>query len=129
METTKIKSNGRKIITEYYNFCIQNNKMTTKFNFKNASKNFKFYYCFKRGKGCGGLTVFDIVKKEFRVYNQCDFNINHDNINFEKFEKLYLQNQLNSIDMSLKKYQRYFFGQYLKITKLQINLLLLINLN
>ena len=75
MESTKIKSNDTKMITEYYNFCYQSNNMTTKFNFKNASKNFKFYYCFKRGIGCGGLTVLDIVKKEFRVYNQCDFNI------------------------------------------------------
>ena len=80
--------------------------MTIKFNFKNASKNVKFYYCFNRGKGCGGFALYDIVKNEFRVYKQCDFNINHDNINFEKFEKLYLQNQLNLVDMSLKKYQR-----------------------
>ena len=109
MESTKINSNGIKILTEYYNFCNQSNNMTTKFNFKNVSKNFKFYYCFKRVKGCDGLAVFDIVKKEFRVYNQFDFNINHDNINFEKFGKFYLQNQLDSKDMSLKKYQRYYF--------------------
>ena len=111
MESTKIKSNGIKILTEYYNFCNQSNNMTTKFNFKNASKNFKFYYSFKRVKGCDGLAVFDIMKKEFRVYNQCDFNINHDNINFEKF---YLQNQLDSRDMSLIKYQRYFFNLIIK---------------
>lgn len=106
MKSTKIKSNGTKIFTEYYNFCNQSNNMTTKFNFKNASTNFKFYYCFKRVKGCDGLAILDIMKKEFGVYNQCDFNINHDNINFEKF---YLQNQLDSRDMSLIKYQRYYF--------------------
>ena len=60
------------------------------------------------------LDVFNIVKKEFRVYKQCDFNINNDNINFEKFEKLYLQNQLKSMDMPLKKYQRYFFREIFK---------------
>lgn len=68
----------------------------------------------QRGKGCGGLAVFDIVKDEFMVYNQCDFSINHDNVNFEKFEKFFLQNQLDSIDMSLKKYQRYYFRSLFK---------------
>ena len=33
MEAIKIKSNGTKIITEYYNLCYENNYMTTKFNF------------------------------------------------------------------------------------------------
>lgn len=69
MESTKIKSNSKKIIKEYYNFCYQKNNITTKFNFKNSSKNYKFCYCSKRSKGCGGLAVFDIVKDEFRVYN------------------------------------------------------------
>ena len=57
-----------------------------------------------------------IIKEEFRVYKECNFKIDHENINFETFERLYNNNKLDKIDMNLKKYPRYFFRRYLKIT-------------
>ena len=52
VELVKTKANWKKIISEYYNFCYKSNNIITKFNFKNGSRNNKFYYCYKRGKGC-----------------------------------------------------------------------------
>lgn len=109
IEKIKTKTNGKKIVCEYYNFCYKSNNIITKFNFKNASKNNKFYYCYKRGKGCGGLAVYDIIREEFRVYKECNFEIDHENINYEAFERMYNNNKLDKIDLNLKKYQRYFF--------------------
>jgi len=65
-----------------YNDNQTENKLITKFNFKNASKNNKFYYCYKRWMECGGLAIYDIIKEEFRVYKKCNFEIYQENINF-----------------------------------------------
>lgn len=78
IEIVKTKTKGKKIICEYYNFCYKSNNIITKFNFKNASKNNKFYYCYKRGMGCGGFAIYDIIKEEFRVYKECNFEIDHE---------------------------------------------------
>ena len=64
--------------------------------------------------GCGGLAIYDIIKEEFRVYKECDFEIDHENINFDTFERLYNNNKLDKIGMNLKKYQRYFFRSIFK---------------
>ena len=63
--------------------------------------------------GCGGLAIYDNLKEEFRVYKECNFEIDHENINFEAFEREY-NNKLDKIDINLKKYQRYFFRSIFK---------------
>ena len=64
--------------------------------------------------GCGGLAIYDNLKEEFRVYKECNFEIDHENINFDTFERLYNNNKLDKIDINLKKYQRYFFRSIFK---------------
>ena len=63
---------------------------------------------------CGGLAIYDIIKEEFRVYKECNFEIYHENINFGAFKRLYNNIKLYKIDMNLKVYQRYFFKSIFK---------------
>ena len=47
-----------------------------------------------------------ILKKKniFHVYKGCNFYIDHKNINYEKFEMKCNNNEINDIDMNIKKY-------------------------
>ena len=92
----------------------------TKFNLKSSSKTSKYYNCYKRKKGCKGTGVYNIKENKFYVSNSCDFQIDHDNCNYEKFVNLYLNNKINEIDLNIKKYQRYFI-RYLFKNKLVID--------
>ena len=42
--------------------------------------------CFKRALGCQGKALYDIEKQEFKVYNQCNFDINHETFKYEKYK-------------------------------------------
>ena len=87
-----IKQNQKKlkvheILTEYYNFCYKDNQVVTKFNLKSTSKSAIYYVCYKRAKGCTGLAIFDIKTKEFRIYNSCNFKIEHEEYNYDRIYK------------------------------------------
>ena len=75
IDIIKTKINGKKINSESYTFCYEHNNFVTKFNLKNVTKNFKYFICYKRAKGCEGKAVYEIQKKEFKVYNSCNFDI------------------------------------------------------
>ena len=109
-----IIENDKKRGKKAYNFCYENNNIITKFLFKNNSKNKEFYTCYKAGKGCPGKAMYVINEDIFRVYVECNFNIKHENITFEKFEIMYNNNKLNEINMNIKKYQRYYFRYLFK---------------
>ncbi len=72
------------------------------------------YLYFKIGKGCPGKALYDIKNNEFRVYKECNFDINHEKCTFEKFEINYNNNDLTKIDINLKIYQRFFFRYLFK---------------
>ena len=61
--------------------------MVTKFNLKSTSKSAIYYVCYKRAKGCTGLAIFDIKTKEFRIYNSCNFKIEHEEYNDDRIYK------------------------------------------
>ena len=65
---------------------------------------------------CWGFAIYDIIKEEFRVYKECNFEVDHVNINFETFERQYNNSKLDKIDMNLKKIKYIFLDRYLKIT-------------
>ena len=69
-----------------YNFCYDEDNVLTRFIFKNSSKNYEFYYCYKKAKGYKGKGKYDIKTKEFKVYEKCDKNINHEKNTFPSFE-------------------------------------------
>ena len=52
--------------------------------------------------------MHDIQKKEFKIYNSCNFDIDHNNFNYEEFVTIYNNNTFDKIDMNLKKFQRYY---------------------
>ena len=82
------KKNGKIINTDYYNFTYKEKEFNTKFNLKSTTKNFRYYNCFKIGKGRKGLVLYDTEKNEFRIYQKCDFTINHEYYSYEKFEHI-----------------------------------------
>ena len=116
IDIIKTKLNGKKINSESYSFCYDDNDFVTKFNLKNISKNFKYFICFKRARGCEGKALYDIQKKEFKVYNSCNFDIDHNNFNYEEFVTIYNNNTFDKIDMNLKKFQRYYIRILFSIT-------------
>ena len=73
---------------EYYNFCYSENNLVSKCNYKNESKNKKFYNCYKINKVCPRKALYDKIN-EFSVYVKCNFEINHETFKFEKFEILF----------------------------------------
>ena len=64
--------------------------------------------------GCQGKALYDIKKQEFKVYNKCNFDINHENYKFEDFIQIYNKNTYDKIDINLKIYQRYFIRALFK---------------
>jgi hypothetical protein len=70
---------------------------------------------FKKGKGCEAKAFFDKNNNTFHVNKCCNFSIVHENIKYEKFEMMCSNNQLNDIDMNIKKYKRYYIRSFLKI--------------
>ena len=91
-----------------YNFCYDKDNVLTRFIFKNKSKNFEFYYCFKSAKGCPAKAKLDIKSNEFIVYIKCDKSINHEKNSYDNFEMIINNGKIESIDINLKCNQRYF---------------------
>ena len=109
------KINKKKLIA--FTFCYNKNNIITKFLFKNESKTREFYNCYKSGKGCNGKAFYGKLTQKFNVYKECDFTIEHEDINYEKFEEKCNNNSLNDIDISIKKYQRYYIRYLFKNKK------------
>jgi hypothetical protein len=86
----------------------------TRFIFKNKSKNFEFYYCFKSAKGCPAKAKLDIKSNEFIVYTKCDKSINHEKNSYDNFEMIINIGKIESIDINLKCNQRYFIRYLFK---------------
>ena len=105
--TRENKAKKNKIIP-IYNFCYDEDNLLTRFIFKNSSRNYEYYYCYKSGKGCKGKGKYDIKTKEFKVYVKCDKNINHEKNTFPNFEMKINNNKFDDIDMNLKCNQRYY---------------------
>ena len=66
IDMIKTKLNGKKINSESYSFCYDDDDFVTEFNLKNISKNFKYFICFKRARGCEGKAMYDIQKKSLK---------------------------------------------------------------
>ena len=111
--TRENRTKKNKIIP-VYNFCYDEDNLLTRFIFKNSSKNYEFYYCYKSGIGCKGKGKYDIKTKEFKVYVKCDKNINHEKNTFHNYEMKVNNNKIVDIDMNLKCNQRYYVRYLLK---------------
>lgn len=109
----QIKNINNKMKT-IYNFSYDDNNILTRFIFKNKSKNFEFYYCYKAAKGCPAKAKLNINTSEFIVYIKCDENINHEKNTFENFEMIINNGKLENIDINLKCNQRYYIRYLFK---------------
>ena len=109
----QIKNINNKIQT-IYNFSYDDNNLLTRFIFKNKSKNFEFYYCYKAAKGCPAKAKLNIKSSEFIVYIKCNENINHEKNTFENFEMIINNGKLENIDINLKCNQRYYIRYLFK---------------
>lgn len=84
-------------IIPIYNFCYEEDNILTKFIFKNSSKNFEFFYCYKKSKGCLGKGKYDKKSKDFKVYTKCDKNIYHEKNTYNNFEMLLINDIMQDI--------------------------------
>ena len=101
-----------KIITNYYKKIIY--------------KKFIHYECSKRRYGCVGKVKYEIKTKKFFIINECNTDIEHDVLSFKDFNEDYLNKNLDSYNMSYKKYQRYYIkslflnNDFINIERVQI---------
>ena len=82
-----------------------NNKelnIMTIYTFKSATKTTYYYQCNKR-PNCNGKGKYDFIKEKFYITNECDKNIPHNELNYEKIYYLLENNQYQQVDFSLKK--------------------------
>ena len=86
-----------------------NNKelnIMTIYTFKSATKTTYYYQCNKR-PNCNGKGKYDFIKEKFYITNECDKNIPHNELKYEKIYYLFENNQYQKVDFSLKKNQKY----------------------
>ena len=103
-------------------------KIITKYYKKIIYKKFIHYECSKRRYGCVGKVKYEIKikSKKFFIINECNTDIEHDVLSFKDFNEDYLNKNLDSYNMSYKKYQRYYIkslfhnNDFINIEKVQI---------
>ena len=93
-----------------------NNDKTTIFKVQSITKNIIFYKCNKR-RNCPGTAQFKLYENEFIIIKNCDYNINHDNIKFEKFYDDFNKNNLKSYNFKDNKKLKKYFIKSININK------------
>lgn len=80
----------------------------TKYIIKSQSKNYIYYYCNKKQKGCNGSLKYDIKKKKLFIIEECDINVINDTSNFEEFYESYINNDIKKYDMTITKFKKFY---------------------
>ena len=77
------------------------------FKAQTISKNVIFYQCNKRPK-CKGAANLKLINEELQIIKECDNNIYHDLINFDKFYEAYRKKNFKDFNFTNKKLQKFY---------------------
>jgi len=83
-------------------------KIKTKYLFSSESKNFIYYYCYKKKYSCKGTAKIDKVNKDFNITCYCDYKISHLNISYKDFIGMMITKKYNEINHKEIYVQKYF---------------------
>lgn len=77
------------------------------FKAQTISKKVIFYQCNKRPK-CKGAANLKLINEELQIIKECDNNIYHDLINFDKFYEAYRKKNFKDFNFTNKKLQKFY---------------------
>lgn len=83
-------------------------KTKTKFLFCSETKNFIYFSCYKKKFSCHGTAKINKPKKTFIITKYCENEIEHIQLEYEEFVKLLENKNIDSIDFTHKKIQKFF---------------------
>lgn len=90
------------------------NKIKTKFLYSSETKNYIYFYCYKRKYGCKGTAKINKKEKKLVITYYCENNVEHIELDYEEFADLIDKKDLNNIDFNNKINQRYYVFHILK---------------
>ena len=77
------------------------------FKAQTISKKVIFYQCNKRPK-CKGAANLKLINEELQIIKECDNNIYHDLINYDKFYEAYRKKNFKDFNFTNKKLQKFY---------------------
>ena len=91
-----------------YKYYDKNKDMIIIFKTQTISKKVIFYQCKKRPK-CKGTAKLKLINEEIQIIKECDNNIDHDLINFDKFYEAYQKKILRILILQIKNYKNFIY--------------------
>ena len=90
------------------------NKIKTKFLYSSETKNYIYFYSYKRKYGYKGTATINKLEKKLIITYYCENNIEHIGLEYEELADLIDKKDLDNIDFNNKINQRYYVIHIIK---------------